>query len=194
MMSTRSPRILTLADYDQSVLRQKTQAITFPLSEADRALIQDMKFSIQPQQLAAVDAPWENAAGMAANQWGVNKSIFLFCPEGDTVDGLEVIINPSYTPLGSSQEMGWESCFSVPCAVGKVKRYTHIRVTYQNEEGETITKELTGYFARVWQHETDHLNGLLYDALGTEKCVEKNSFSSKEEVEAFYETLRAEKD
>lgn len=190
----KSRTLLTLVDYHHSVLREVMEPVQFPLSEQDKEIIEDMKYSIQPAQLKKANAPWDAAVGMAANQWGLNKRIFLFCPEGDTVNGLEVIINPSYEPLentGSSpQELTWEGCFSVPLATGNVQRHTHIRVKYQNEAGETIERELYDWPARVWQHENDHLNGLLYDDAKAGKCIDKRQFSSRAEVDKFYDSKR----
>lgn len=190
-----APRLLILVDYHHQLLRQVTEPVLFPLSDQDKQLIADMKYSIQPEQLKKANAPWERAVGMAANQWGINKQIFLFCPEGDTVNGLAVIINPSYEPLRGEaaevtyQDSKWEGCFSIPLTTGKIKRYTHIKVKYQDEEGRVIIRELRDWPARVWQHENDHLNGLLYDDLQAGKCRDKRQFASKKEVEKFYANL-----
>jgi SEC-C motif-containing protein len=187
------PRILTLVDFHHSLLRQTAETVHFPLNDTDTQLIADMKYSIHPDQLKAANAPWESAAGMAANQWGVNKRIFLFCPDSDT--DLTVIINPSYEPLISAtthspeEDLCWEGCFSVPLATGNVKRYTHIRVKYQDEDGKTIIRELNGRHARVFQHETDHLNGFLYYELPADKCIDKRMFDSIEAVDKFYDTI-----
>lgn len=191
-----APNLLNFVEYEHPVLRQAiTEPVQFPLSDADKALIRDMKYSIQKKQLKRVNAAWKSAAGMAANQWGVQKRIFLYCPEGDPLNHLEVIINPSYMPIGEghgltpAEDCEWESCFSVPLATGNIKRYTHIRAIYQNEEGQTLTKDLSGYYARVWQHENDHLNGFLYDDPRTNRCLEKHTFNSNEEVDNFYRSL-----
>jgi peptide deformylase len=196
----RPPQLLTLVDYDHPLLRLPCETVCFPLSEEDRFIIRNMKYSIQKAQLKKVRAPWDSAAGMAANQWGIHKRIFLFCPEADTVHGLEVIINPSYEPLKDPNTEGscalmkqealpqgksWEACFSVPLATGCVQRYTHIRATYQNEAGETIRRVLSDWPARVFQHEADHLDGFLYDDPRTGRCVEKKCFASRKEADAF---------
>lgn len=189
----KKPQLLKLVDFDNSILRQAIEPVHFPLSAVDKQYIEDMKYSIQPEQLKAADAPWESAAGMAANQWGLNKRIFLFCPDKE-ID-LEVIINPHYEPLAyaaeqlPNEDLSWEGCFSVPLATGNVKRYTDIRATYQNEAGETITREMHGRNARVFQHETDHLNGLLYYELNPTKCIDKRKFSSREAVDKFYDLM-----
>lgn len=196
MDATYKPRLLKLADYSDPILRNTTQPVEFPLSDSDKQLIQDMIYSIQPAQLKAAKAPWEEPVGMAANQWGVNKSIFLYCPSGDTVNGLEVVINPSYEPkknilmLTGSEQSEWEGCFSVPLAAGKIKRDTKIKIRYQNMQGEVIEGELSGWPARVWQHENDHLNGYLYDDARHGKCLDKRTFKNMQEVDAFYDDMR----
>lgn len=193
MLKRPPPSLLKLAAYSDPILRTKTKAVSFPLSEEDLKIIADMKYSIQPQQLRAADAPWDGAVGMAANQWGINKSIFVYCPTGDTINGLEAIINPSYEFIGNDQDKEWEGCFSVPLSTGQIKRSSHIKVKYQNEAGEHIERELSGWPARVWQHENDHLNGLLYDDHLAGKCIEKKVFQSREQVDEFYDNVRAER-
>lgn len=194
--SSNDLHILNLVDYHNEGLRNPTEKVKFPLSKEDKQIIRDMKYSIQPEQLHKAGAPWDAAVGMAANQWGINKQIFLYCPEGDTVNGLEVIINPSYEPIEettSEMETEWEGCFSVPLAAGNIKRHQHIRVTYQNEAGDTLIRELSGWYARVWQHENDHLMGYLYDDPRTKKCLLKKEFDSREGVDEFYDKLREER-
>lgn len=189
-MSNR--RLLKLVNYDDPILRNPTEPVQFPLSDLDKQIIEDMKYSIHPEQLKAAGAPWEKASGMAANQWGINKSIFLFCPYGDHKFDLTVVINPSYEFIPDKEEIAWEGCFSVPLATGKIKRSNKIRVKYQNEKGRVIEKNLSGWEARVWQHENDHLNGFLYDDPRTGKCLDKREFTSYDAVEEFYATIEPE--
>lgn len=184
------PKLLKLIDYHDERLRKPTQKVNFPLSPEDQQIIADMKYSIQPAQLKEANAPWEAAVGMAANQWGIDRQIFLYCPTADTVNALQVVINPSYEPVDTASELEWEGCFSVPLATGNIKRYTHIRVTYQNEQGEVKTQELKDWFARVWQHENDHLNGYLYDDPRTHKCEIKKQFETRAAVDDFYQEIR----
>jgi len=193
MLTEPPPTLLKLAAYDDPILRTRTTLVSFPLSTEDRKIIAAMKYSIQPAQLREAEAPWDGAVGMAANQWGINKSIFMYCPTGDTVNDLEVIINPSYEFTGNDQEQEWEGCFSVPLSTGQIKRSSSIRVKYQNEAGESIERELSGWAARVWQHENDHLNGFLYDDHLAGKCIEKKVFESREQVDEFYDKVRAER-
>jgi peptide deformylase len=188
------PKLLRLVDYNDPVLAKTAVAVEFPLSEEDKKLIADMKYSIQPEQLKAAKAPFETAAGMACNQWGIAKRIFLFCPSGNTQEGLEVIINPRYEIINKDIYYHmWEGCFSIPMAAGNIARYFNIKVNYNNESGQTITRELQGHEARVWQHENDHLDGYLYDNLSAGKCLKKVVFASQHELDNFWNGVREER-
>lgn len=184
-----TPRLLSLVDYSDPILRKVTRPVTFPLSQEDKEIIEAMKYSIKDDQLKKAKAPFSSASGMAANQWGIDRQIFIFCPRGAS-KGLEVIINPSYHPINENNtdepyELGWEACFSIPLACNHVKRHTFIKVAYQNEAGIHCEKTLSHWTARIWQHETDHLNGLLADDMKAGKCLEKRVFSNLEALNQF---------
>lgn len=72
------------------------------------------------------------------------------------------LINPVWKKLSNHQKEDDEGCLSVPGIYGKVKRYTEIEVTALNKKGETITFVAKDFFARIVQHEADHLNGHLF--------------------------------
>ena len=73
-----------------------------------------------------------------------------------------VLINPVITPLSDAMEDGWEGCLSVPGMRGLVPRYTHLRYQGRDEYGALIDRTVSGFHARVVQHECDHLDGILY--------------------------------
>jgi peptide deformylase len=75
---------------------------------------------------------------------------------------LTVIVNPVVTPLTDEMEDGWEGCLSVPDMRGLVPRYTAVRLEYHDREGKRQEVDAKDFFARVIQHETDHLNGIVY--------------------------------
>jgi len=109
-----------------------------------------------------------NGAGLAAPQIGVMRRIVIFgCqtnpryPEAPAVPET-VLINPQITPLDDSREDGWEGCLSVPGLRGIVPRYREIRYQGFDQYGEIIDREVSGFHARVVQHECDHLDGILY--------------------------------
>jgi peptide deformylase len=109
-----------------------------------------------------------NGAGLAAPQIGVGMRVVIFgfeqsprYPEADPVP-FTVLINPVLTPLGDAQEEGWEGCLSVPGMRGLVPRYRDLRYTGLDAAGAPIDRTVSGFHARVVQHEVDHLDGILY--------------------------------
>ncbi len=114
-----------------------------------------------------------NGAGLAAPQ--VHEGIRLFVahvPEDNEAqkDGAEkkddrtaiVVVNPEITPVGRQMDEDWEGCLSIPDMRGLVPRYRDIRVRGLDRKGEPVELEATGFTARVIQHETDHLDGVLF--------------------------------
>ena len=109
-----------------------------------------------------------SGAGLAAPQIGVSKQVVIFgfkqnprYPEAQEVP-YTVLINPKITPIGNEEEDGWEGCLSVPGLRGIVPRHSRIRYTGFDETGQVIDREVSGFHARVVQHECDHLMGVLY--------------------------------
>ena len=110
----------------------------------------------------------ENGAGLAAPQIGVGARVVIFgvernprYPDAEPVPYTE-LVNPVITPLTDELEDGWEGCLSVPGLRGVVPRWTRIRYTGFDPQGNRIDREATAFHARVVQHECDHLDGILY--------------------------------
>jgi peptide deformylase len=109
-----------------------------------------------------------NGVGLAAPQIGVSLRVVIFevshnprYPEAESVPQT-VLINPVLTPLSDAMEEGWEGCLSIPGMRGLVPRYTHLRYQGCDEYGALIDRTVSGFHARVVQHECDHLDGVLY--------------------------------
>jgi peptide deformylase len=110
-----------------------------------------------------------NGAGLAAPQIGEDFQVVVFgtglpnprYPQAPPVPRT-VLVNPTITPLSSEMTPGWEGCLSVPGLRGLVPRFEHIRYSGQDETGKAIEREVSGFHARVVQHECDHLLGRLY--------------------------------
>lgn len=109
-----------------------------------------------------------DGAGLAAPQIGVDLQVVIFevernprYPDAESVP-FTVLVNPVLTPMSDQMEEGWEGCLSLPGLRGLVPR--HVRLRYQgfDAEGEVIDRTVEGFHARVVQHETDHLRGILY--------------------------------
>jgi peptide deformylase len=192
------PTLLKFVEKKHAILREiipEIQDFTDPMLHET---IKDMCYSILPRQLKKANAPYISAAGMAANQWGVKKRIFIFTPEGsEPGNTLEVMINPSYVPYLRCGEVtpklvaGFEGCFSVPLTTGIVNRYEAIIATYYHSTGNKVERILEGWQARVFQHETDHLNGKLFDGLHDHypgpDCLKRIIFNNVKEMEDFWE-------
>ncbi len=164
------PTLLKLLPYESPQLRVPSKDVTFPLDVSTVKLVADMKFSILPEQLAAAQAPWPSAAGMAAIQWNHCLRVFLISSgAGEFV----ARFNASYEKIGTETVDAEEGCFSVPKARGIVRRWRKIKATWMDEMGANHEAELSDWPARVWQHETDHTNGVLYDE--GPKCLKKLS-------------------
>lgn len=110
-----------------------------------------------------------NGAGLAAPQIGVDLQLVIFgsfetnprYPDRPLVPPT-VLINPTITPIGEEEESDWEGCLSVPGLRGMVPRWSAIRYTGFDQYGDEIDRSVSGFHARVVQHECDHLWGKLY--------------------------------
>lgn len=121
-------------------------------------LIQDMHDTV-----LALDG-----AGIAAPQIGVSLQVVIFgvgknprYPDAEEVPDT-VLINPEMVALSEEVEDGWEGCLSVPGMRGVVPRYVRVRYRGFDPQGQPIDRTVSGFHARVVQHECDHLWGILY--------------------------------
>ena len=126
--------------------------------------------------------------GISAPQVGVNKRIIVLGAKKENIkynDAEEIpittMINPTWKKLSEETDIQYEGCISVPMIRGKVERFKNIEVTYYNEKGEKIVKNLNGFFARLVQHECDHLKGVVF----LEKVKEHNGFATIDNVKKY---------
>ena len=142
----------------EPLLLEKAQPVTAFNTPELHALIQDMQDTMN-----AMDG-----AGIAAPQIGASLQVVIFgvgsnprYPSAEQVP-YTVLINPTLTPVGDEIEDGWEGCLSVPGLRGVVPRYIRLHYTGFDQFGEPVDRLVSGFHARVVQHECDHLNGILY--------------------------------
>lgn len=142
---------------DPLLLKQAESVAEFDTPEL-HALIEDMLDTMKEH----------NGAGIAAPQIGVSRQVVIFggsksprYPDAELVP-FTVLINPVLTPLSEEQDDDWEGCLSVPGLRGKVPRYTQLRYQGKDQSGNDIDRTVSGFHARVVQHEVDHLLGILY--------------------------------
>lgn len=106
--------------------------------------------------------------GIAAPQVGLSLRLFIMdpkpnprYPDAPAMEAMAVI-NPEILEWSEEMETGWEGCLSVPGFRGKVPRHAHIEVTFLDRFGERHNERYSGFMARLFQHEYDHLEGVLY--------------------------------
>jgi len=112
-----------------------------------------------------IDTMFEySGVGLAAPQVheGVRVFVAMLDADGRGEGDAVVFINPEITPIGDVMVEGWEGCLSIPEIRGRVPRAQHIKVTALDRTGKRFELELKDFPARVVQHETDHLDGVLF--------------------------------
>ena len=136
------------------VLRRKAARVT-DFGLALQRLVDDMLDTMR-------DAP---GVGLAAPQVNVSQRVIVVEYE-DEEDGipyqLHVVVNPEIIAFSRETELGVEGCLSVPGVIGEVSRARSVTVKGFNRRGEPIRLVLEGWLARIFQHEIDHLNGVLF--------------------------------
>lgn len=148
---------LALCYYGNPILRKKAQAVAEVTPEI-KALAANL---IQTMQES-------NGVGLAAPQVGYSLRLFVIQeitmgPDGEvTAKPPEVILNPTFSKPGRELETMQEGCLSLPGLYLDVERPTSIDVRYQTLEGDWKEEHLVGFRARVFMHENDHINGVLF--------------------------------
>lgn len=151
-------RVLTVADsLDVKVLRAKSSCLS------DTDLESDTFARLAELMLATVTSPEQDGVGIAAPQVGLNRRVVAvqrFDKEGEP---FEVYPNIKVDSLYGEPVLGPEGCLSVPDMMGKVLRYPDIIVSYTDiGTMQTVRDTVSGFTAVIFQHETDHLDGILY--------------------------------
>ncbi|MEA3249404.1 MAG: peptide deformylase [Patescibacteria group bacterium] len=100
----------------------------------------------------------EDGVGLAAPQIGVGKRVYV----ADTEDGPIALVNPEFTKRSKKTGKYEEGCLSIPGKFGIVRRASEVTVKALTIDGREVTFVAKGFFARVMQHEMDHLDGILY--------------------------------
>lgn len=140
------------------ILLERAQPVSAFDTPALHALLADMRDTMAHL----------NGAGLAAPQIGVGLRVVIFgvhanprYPDAEEVPDT-VLINPVLEPIGDELVEGWEGCLSVPGMRGLVPRHTALRYQGFDATGRPIDRSVSGFHARVVQHEADHLHGILY--------------------------------
>lgn len=100
----------------------------------------------------------EQGVGLAANQVGVLQRVFVYDAEGQRGH----VVNPVWEPIGQETVFEVEGCLSIPGVSAAVTRHAKVRVSGQDRSGAPVSFEAEGLLARCVQHESDHLDGVLF--------------------------------
>ncbi|MCM8775719.1 MAG: peptide deformylase [Candidatus Omnitrophica bacterium] len=121
----------------------------------------------------------DDGVGLAAPQIGVSQCLFIACPEAKPGTEL-VFINPQVIET-QGWEIAREGCLSLPGISGEVPRAKKIRFRYQDRTGESHELEVKDFFARVIQHEMDHIDGIL--------LIDRVDIQQRQKIMAEYQLL-----
>ncbi|MDG3008065.1 peptide deformylase [Paludisphaera mucosa] len=147
-----------IAQLGHPALRTPAEAVAFPLSDEVRTLVDDMLATMREA----------DGVGIAAPQVYRSLRIFIVAPRPNPryPDAIEetpiVAINPEIVERSDEREKGWEGCLSIPGIRAEVPRNRWIVVRYQDLQGDHIVRKLEDFVARIFQHEDDHLHGLVF--------------------------------
>jgi peptide deformylase len=149
--------ILKIARMGHPVLLAPAREVADPVAPEVAALLADMAETLD-------DA---GGVGLAGPQVHAGLRLFIYKVPASRAEGgdevpLTAVINPVVTPLGDAMALGWEGCLSIPGLRAAVPRFERVRLTGLDAAGAPIDKEISGFEARVVQHEADHLDGVLY--------------------------------
>ena len=145
-------RVLPRTQFGNPILRTPAKAV--PVASVKTAsfktLVKSMFYTMHRT----------HGVGLAAPQIG--RPLQLAVIGARTISLRRVIVNPRITWHSKNTLPDWEGCLSFPDARGQVPRWAAIRIKYMDEVGKWVEEKHTGFAARIFQHEIDHLNGTLY--------------------------------
>ncbi|MBE6157000.1 MAG: peptide deformylase [Firmicutes bacterium] len=175
---------INILDEKNKILRTKSQDVTFPLMQEDKNLIKDIIDYLKMSQIKKYYEKYDLRPGMglAFIQLGIPKNIFVIVEEVDEeVFETYVIINPKI--LSHSEELIYvgegEGCLSVNREIdGIVPRFARMKVAYQDIEGNYQEIRVREDISVAFQHEMDHLNGILF----VDKIDKNNPFKNKDKM------------
>jgi len=142
--------ILPLTELGNPILRKKAKPIATIINPDIQDLISNMLATLKHA----------NGVGLAAPQVGVSLRLYIVSPNPN--DDPYIVINPTLKRLPSNQVQDWEGCLSIPGIRGLVNRSDRINVEFHDQYGVHHSKEFSGFISRVFQHEHDHIDGIVY--------------------------------
>ena len=154
--SNDTMRVLVITNSKDSLfLRKQAKDVNF---EKDEELIR----YFSRRMSYTMTHPSHMGVGIAAPQVGLSRNIICVQRFSKEDTPVEVYINPKIISCSDSTQVGQEGCLSIPNQKGEVKRYSSIEVEYLDLDGKKHIEQVTGFDAVIFQHEIDHLRGILF--------------------------------
>ena len=153
-------KVLPRTELGNPVLRKKAKRVPLQSlkTKKTKGLIEQMIYTMRRAGGVGLAAPQiGQSISLAVMEMRKTKSRPNLKPKGPIV-----IVNPKITKYSKKKSSEYEGCLSLRGVRGKVPRSESITVEYYNEKGEKVAEEASGFWARIFQHEIDHLNGVAY--------------------------------
>lgn len=152
------PELLEVIELGNPILRQTAQFVEDVSSDRIQTLVDNLLVTVKEA----------NGVGIAAPQVAQSDRLFIVAsrpnlryPHAPTMEPT-AMLNPQILAHSYETVKGWEGCLSIPGIRGNVPRYQAIEVEYTDRNGKRHKQELTDFVARIFQHELDHLDGIVF--------------------------------
>jgi len=161
--------------WEQTVIERSDSVMYVTVMPADSAILRTSSRDLGPKELQSAELqtllakmyrtltdPSQDGVGIAAPQVGINRRMVLVMRYDKPGRPIEPYLNIKIDSLWGQKNPGPEGCLSVPPYRGIVQRYPNIQISYLKPDGTPVTEQVDGYSAIIFQHECDHLDGILY--------------------------------
>ena len=161
--------------WEQTVIEQSDSVMYVAVMPADSAILRAVSQDFGPKELASeqlqtlirkmyrtLTDPSQDGVGIAAPQVGINRRLVLVMRYDKPGQPIEPYLNIQIDSLIGEPVPGPEGCLSIPPYRGVVRRAPKVQISYLMADGTPVTEQVEGYSAVIFQHECDHLDGILY--------------------------------
>ena len=161
--------------WERTVIEQSDSVMYVCVMPEDSVILRAKSQDFGPKELSSAQLrtlidkmyrtltdPSQDGVGIAAPQIGINRRLILVMRYDKPGEPIEPYLNIQIDSLLGEKAPGPEGCLSVPPYRGIVRRYPRIQISYLKPDGTPVTEKVEGYSAVIFQHECDHLDGILY--------------------------------
>ena len=162
-------------EWEQTVIERSDSVMYVAVMPADSAILRAQSVDFGPKELASAQMqtlldkmyrtltdPSQDGVGIAAPQVGINRRLVMVMRYDKPGQPIEPYINIRIDSLIGPKNPGPEGCLSIPPYRGVVRRHPKVQISYLKADGTPVTEQVEGYSAVIFQHECDHLDGILY--------------------------------